>query len=554
MSTPLLLHGGDIVTMDVALPRAEAMLVRNGRIVAVGRDSEIVADLPSDSETFDLDGRCVIPGLIDAHAHMEREGLKDIRLSLAACRSHDDVLSRLAAAAAATPKGEWLVAMPPGTAPYYLDGPSALAEGRLPNRWEIDNVVPDHAVYIMAPFGSWSRVPTQSALNSLALERAGILQGTTSRCEGVEIVCEADGVPNGILIEHNERPSLEFDLLRSLPGFTWDERLEAVRRSMRVYNAAGTTSVYEGHGSYATSVALYQRLWEEQALSIRVSLTISPTWSDPDEARRIMRDWLGFARGRGLGDEWLRVSGVYIGFGGNECLCELVREALPDTGWAGFVEWCNDEDQYAALVALAAEFDLRVHTVILEDLGRVLPIFERLADRYPIESRRWVMEHVGQLAPSDYHRVRNLGLIVTTIPVYQLWKNGDEYFDAPNDGNEVAAHKSLLQAGIPVAIGSDNIPVSLFKAMAVTRQRCERVTGRCIGQDQKLDGMTALRTCTVEAARLSFEEGLKGSLTPGKLAGFVILSGDPTTMDAKSLESLVPEATVVGGAFVGSAR
>ena len=550
MSRPLFLCGADIVTMDAAAPRAEAMLVRGGRIVEVGGNDEIASDLPSGTETVDLEGRCVIPGLIDAHAHMEREGLKDIRISLAGARSLDDILSRVAAVAVSTPKGEWIVTMPVGTAPYYLDGPSALVEGRLPDRRELDEVAPDHAVYIMAPFGAWSRVPTHAALNTLALDRAGILQGSRARCDGVDIECDSDGVPSGIIVERNERPSLEFDLLKSLPGFTWRQRFEAIQRSMKIYNAAGTTSVYEGHGSYAMSVGLYQQLWEERKLSVRVSLTISPTWSNPDEARRIMRDWLGFARGRGLGDEWLRVSGVYIGFGGNACTSELMRESLPDTGWAGFVEWCNDEEQYAALVCLAAEFDLRVHTVILEDLGRVLPIFERLAERYPIARRRWVMEHVGQLAPSDYQRVRRLGLIITTIPVYQLWKNGDDYFDAPNEGNEVAAHKSLLEAGIPVAIGSDNIPVSLFRAMAVTRQRLENVTGRCIGPDQRLDGMAALRTCTIEAARLSFEEDLKGSLAPGKLADFSILSCNPTIVDDRTLETLKPDATVVDGRFV----
>ena len=78
----------------------------------------------------------------------------------------------------------------------------------------------------------------------------------------------------------------------------------------------------------------------------------------------------------------------------------------------------------------------------------MLSIFEGLAERYPIATRRWVMEHVGQLSPADHDRVRRLGLIVTTIPVYQLWKNGDEYFEAPNGGDEVAAHKSLMAAGV----------------------------------------------------------------------------------------------------------
>jgi len=488
--------------------------------------------------------------LIDAHAHMEREGLKDLRVSLAGARSLEDVLARIAAAVAQTPNGKWIVTMPVGTAPYYLDGPEALAERRLPNRDELDPITPDHPVYIMAPFGTWSRVPTQAALNSVALERSGILAGAEARCGGVEFECDSEGRLTGIVIERNERPTLEFDLLKDIPRFTWQQRLDAIRRSMTVYNAAGTTSVYEGHGSYAANIGLYQRLWEDRALSVRTSLTISPSWRDPEEAQRIMRDWLGFARGRGLGDEWLRVSGVYIGFGGNACMAELTRESLPDTGWAGFVEWCNDDAQYAALVALAAEFDLRVHTVILEDLGRVLPIFEELAERYPISQRRWVMEHVGQLAAAEYERVRNLGLVVTTIPVYQLWKNGDDYFQAPNNGDEVAAHSSLMAAGIPVAVGTDNIPVSLFKTMAVMRERRERASGRIIGPNQRFDGLEALKACTINAARLSFEEDIKGSLSPGKLADLVVLPEDPTVVEPAALEVLQPDATMVDGRFV----
>ena len=550
VAPPLLLRGGTIITMDDARPAAEAILIQEGSVAAVGRDAELTPQLPTGVEILDLEGRYVIPGLIDAHAHMEREGLKDIRLSLAGCRSIPEVLERIAAAAAETPVGEWIVTMPAGTAPYYLDGPLALAEQRLPNREELDRAAPKHPVYIMAPFGTWSRVPAKAALNSMALRVSGIEDGAEARCGGVEFERDPQGRLTGIVVETNERPTLEFDILKDVPRFTPQQRLDAIRRSMRVYNAAGTTSIYEGHGSYAASVANYQQLWEQKELTVRVSLTISPAWKDPQEARRIMQDWLGFARSRGLGDEWLRVSGVFIGFAGNACVAELTRESLPDTGWTGFVEWCNDEEQYAAMVALAAEFDLRVHTVILEDLGRVLPIFERLAERYPIASRRWVMEHVGQLAPADYARVRDLGIIVTTIPVYQLWKNGEVYFDAPNDGNEVAAHKSLMEAGVPVAIGTDNIPVSLFKTMAVTRQRQERDTGRVIGPNQKLDGISALKTCTINAARLSFEEDIKGSLAPGKLADLLVLADNPIVMEPEALNTLQPEATMVAGRFV----
>ncbi len=546
----LLLRHGRILTLSESQPQAQAMAIAEGRILAVGGDEEVSRLCGSGVRELDLEGRTVVPGLIDGHAHMEREGLKHIRLPLTGCRTLVEVLDRLAGAAACKPAGEWIVAMPVGTPPYYFDGPAVLEEGRLPNRWELDRAVPDHPVYIMAPFGTWSRVPTRAALNSRALALSGILEGAEARCGGVEFERDEAGRPNGIVIEHNERPTLEFDLLREVPQFSWYDRLEAVRRSMRYYNAAGTTSIYEGHGSYAASIALYQRLWERGDLTVRVSLTISPTWEEIDEAGRIMRDYLGFARGRGLGDEWLRVSGVFIGFGGNACIASLTREALPNTGWAGFVEWNNDAERYEALVTLAAEHDLRVHTVILENLGTVLPILEKLAERFPIRHRRWVMEHVGHLSAADHARVKALGLVCSTIPVYHLWKNGDEYFDAADEGNWVVPHRSLLRAGVPLAFGTDNIPISLFKSMAVARRRQERVTGRTIGPEQRLTGEEALQVCTLGAAHLSFEEGLKGSLEAGKLADLVVLPEDPTRCEAERLEDLPVLATMVGGRFV----
>ncbi len=552
MSARTLLTGGRILTMGARHGDADSLVVEGERVLAVGSMTD-VADAAAGARRIDLDGATVVPGLIDAHAHMEREGLKHTRLALKDARSIADVLATIAAAAAVTPKGEWIVTLPVGTPPYYFDGPQALAEGRMPDRFELDRVAPDHPVYIMGAFGTWSRVPTVAAVNSLALARSGLLDGGEGRCGGVVFERGSDGQPTGVIYEENERPTLEFDLLKDVPRFTWDTRLDALRRSMALYNAVGTTSIYEGHGSYSLSVGLYQRLWEQGELTVRTSLTVSPSWSGVEEAGRIMRDWLGFARGRGLGDRWLRVSGVFIGYGGKACTAALTREALPDTGWAGFVEWHNDLEAYRGLVTLAAQNDLRVHTVILENLGTVLPIFEDLATRYPIASRRWVMEHVGHLSPEDHARVKRLGIVVTTIPVYALWKNGDDYDGAPDDGNHVVPHRTLIDAGVPVAMGTDNIPISLFRCMAVCRTRTERVTGRVIGPKQRISGLEALRMCTVNAAHLSFEEHEKGRLEPGYLADLAVLSDDPTTMPAEDLEGIGVRATMVGGRFVHEA-
>ena len=138
----LVLTGGRVITMDPSSPSAEAVAVRNGRIMAVGTSDEINQLAGTKTESFNLDGLTVIPGFNDTHAHMDREGLKTQRTSLDGAQSIADILQRIAAVAAKTPAGEWIVTMPVGTPPCYFGGPETLAEGRMPTRQELDSVAP----------------------------------------------------------------------------------------------------------------------------------------------------------------------------------------------------------------------------------------------------------------------------------------------------------------------------------------------------------------------------------------------------------------------------
>jgi predicted amidohydrolase YtcJ len=545
-----LLAGGRVLTLDARSSVHEALAVAGDRVVAVGSRAEVTRAAPRPARVIELRGATVVPGLIDAHAHMEREGLKRLRLSLAGARSVGEVLDRIGGEARRRPKGDWIVTLPIGEPPFYFGGPAALAEGRLPTRGELDRVAPDHPVYVMGAFGTWGRPPTYAALNTRALALNGVSGATTPACSGVTIERDPSGEPTGVIVEANERPTIEFDLLPAVPRFSGSDRLAALRDSMRLYNAAGTTSVYEGHGSAPATLALYRTLWERGELSVRVSLVVSPTWADAGEAARVMRDWLGWARGRGLGDSWLRVSGIHVGLGGDRQIAALSRRVLPDTGWSGFVESANSLDEYRAYVRLAAEHDLRVHTVILDRLAEVLPVLEEVDATHPLAGRRWVMVHLGRLRPADVPRLRRLGLLVTTIPVYQLWKNGDEYLGEPDGGEHVVPHATLLEAGIPVAAGSDNIPYDLLHAMWAARARQERGTGRVLGPGQRLDGEQSLRLVTSHAASLSFEERVKGTLEPGKLADLAVLSEDPTRVAVDSLRDVQVLLTMVGGRIV----
>src|SRR5690606_9139766 len=179
----------------------------------------------------------IMPGFNDTHAHLDTEGLQHVHHSLAGVHSIADVQARIAAIAAKTLKGEWIVTMPIGEPPFYFGGPETLAERRMPNRHELDAAAPDHPVCILAPSGYWSLPPCHTALNSRALQLNGIDRNTKPRLAGLEISHDANGEPNGILIEHNLPEAMQLDLLPAVPRFTREDRKQAVRRAIAAYHA-----------------------------------------------------------------------------------------------------------------------------------------------------------------------------------------------------------------------------------------------------------------------------------------------------------------------------
>ena len=546
----LILTGGRIITMDATAPAAEAVAIQGGEIAAVGTNDEISALAGKETETIDVGGLTVIPGFNDTHAHMDREGLKAQRPSLEGAESIGDVLRHIAEAAAETPAGEWIVTMPVGTPPCYFGGLDTLAEGRMPTRQELDSVAPDHPVCIAGVFANWGAPPGYTALNSRALALNGIDRDTEPRCSGLEIEHDDSGEPTGVIVEHNQRPFIEFDLLPAVPRFGLRERIDGIGNSMRVYNAVGTTSVFEGHGLTAQTVAAYRELWEKSELTVRVALTLSPTWRDVAEARTIMRDWLGHARGRGMGDPWFWITGVHIAYGGETTVADLARQDLPNTGWSGFVEQAVSQSDFRDYCMAAAEYDLRVHTIAGDDLRDLIPALVEVGERYPIGERRWVIEHIGRARQEDLETLKQLGVQVTTIPTYFVWKGGGWYTDDPDFGDSVVAHRSMLDLGIPVAAGTDNIPYDPFFTLWVMTTRHERHENRVLGPNQRISGMEALDLLTARGARLTFEEGKKGALSPGQYADIAVLSDDPTSMDPETLRDLRCHLTIAGGKIV----
>ena len=217
-STTIFLNG-KVAALGPGYRIHQGLAVQGRRILAVGSDSEMRALQTPDSEVIDLRGRVLIPGIIDIHAHMDREGLKRSGISLEGARSIPDIMAIIEREVDNANPGEWVVTMPIGDPPNYADMPESLAEGRFPTRWDLDQVSPDNPVYIRGIWTPWNVPPSVAVANSRALQLAGIDRHTKEPDSSVTIVRDDAGEPTGVLMDSAQFPSLEFTLMKVVPLF-----------------------------------------------------------------------------------------------------------------------------------------------------------------------------------------------------------------------------------------------------------------------------------------------------------------------------------------------
>lgn len=546
----VVLHNGKVLTMADDGVVQQAMAISGESIQAVGSDRDMLALSDPGTEVIDLQGRTAIPGIIDIHAHMDREGLKRACPSLEGLRSIDEILAAVKLLVDQASPGEWVVTMPVGDQPSYLDVPQCLQEGRYPNRWELDRVSPNNPVYIRGIWTPWNVPPSVAVANSLALRLAGIDRDTPSPDSSVTIDKDANGEPTGILMDTARFPSLEFTLMKVVPRFTHSQRVQALEESMGLYNSVGVTGTYEGHGVAPEVLRAYKELWDAGRMTVRSHLVLSPAWKSVKEAAQEMDRWGHSASGAGYGDDMLRISGYYLQYRGGRYTSRARSAELPYTGWAGFAQGYNPPGRYRRLVKLAAQHNLRVNTIVREGLDEVLSIFEEVHRDTPIDDRRWILAHVRETTASQLDRIRKLGLVLETIPLTELWLRGRPLADNPKAAALAVPHQTYLELGVPFGFGTDNKPFNPFMTLwsAVTRQ--ERHTGKVLAPDQCLNRLEALKAFALGGAYFSFDEERRGSLVPGKLADLAVLSDDPLTVPDDEIPGLHSLLTMVGGQVV----
>jgi predicted amidohydrolase YtcJ len=552
----LVLKNAQVITVDARSSIAEAIAIAGDKILAVGPDAAMAAHTAPSTRVLDMKKRTVLPGLTDGHAHMDREALRNIFPSLGHTKSIKDIQDRVAELARGKKPGEWIVTMPVGEPPYYFGMPEGLAEKRWPTRQELDVAAPNNPVFIRSIWGYWrGTFPLVSCANTDALKRAGITRDTISPVPSLTIQKDGNGDPTGVFIEQEFAPIAELVWFRDAARFTDADRLRALPESAKLYHGFGTTSVFEGHGIASEVLRVYRKVHHEGALTMRSTLALSANWSAAGGAPLgpFVEAWLGWLGEPGMGDDVLKMGGLYVQEGRSPA--DDVRAAAggPYTGWAGFNSNHGlPREQLKELLRHCARNDIRPTSIAGGGGIGILDLYEEVDREIPLKGRRWVISHINVVTPRDLERIARLGLVLTTHTNNYLYKSLATTAGKmkPEQYDEIVPLNALREAGVTASLATDNTPISLWYPVQQAVARKDFRTGQMFGEKQALSRMEALCCATANGAYLTFDESKKGSLEAGKYADLVVPSTDPLTVAEDKLAGTTALMSMIGGKIV----
>ena len=523
----LILRNGLVLTMDPRQPRAGAVAIAGEHLVAVGPDAEVAALAGRGTKLVDLGGKTVTPGFIDAHCHPAYSGRRHLRFIDCDLRSIRAIQDAVRERASKTAPGEWVVGF------KYDD--TKTAERRFITREDLDAAAPDHPVYISHRGGHTGYV------NSLALAKAGITESSPDPQGGKFLRDPETGRLNGRLLE---RAAELYET--SIPAFgttTREEDRAAVRLITRMFAQAGITSSTDAFGT-PDDLRAYQDAREAGELSTRISCMIGYPHLDTMIASGVRT---------GFGDDWVRVGGMKQTCDGSisERTARLSEPYVGRPADFGMIVADADELYGYARKAHEAGWQLGTHANGDVAIGMVCDLYERLQREMPRRDPRYRIEHCTVVTDALVARMRSLGAIPTPFASY-VYFHGEKMPEYGEERlNRMFALRSFIDAGIRPTMGSD-YPPGPYEPMMALQSMVTRtdIDGHVWGPRQRITVEEALRVCTLYGAYASYEEHLKGSLEPGKLADLVVLGRDPLAEDASSLVTIPVERTMVGGRWV----
>lgn len=527
----LVLRNGKVITVDDAVPDGEAVAIQGDKILAVGSDSAISEYIGPATEVIDLDGQLAIPGFIDSHGHFLGVGAAKMQLDLMSVANWDEIVSMVADAVAETEPGQIIRGrgwhqekwdrVPPGN----IDG--------LPTHHTLSAVSPDNPVILTHASGH------ASFANAKAMEMAGITSETPDP-DGGEIVHDADGNPIGAFRERAQ--GLLGAAYENAPPS--DPRRQAELAAEEALSK-GVTTFHDAGVGFGT-VDLYKQMVDDGALGIRLWVMIR---QPNDRLAENLADY----RMVGYGDDRLTVRAIKVSADGalgphGAWLLEPYSDLPTSTGLnTGPIDALHE----TARLAVENDFQLCVHAIGDRANREVLDVYQSAFEANPDRSGlRWRIEHSQHLHPDDIPRFSELGVIAAMQGIHCT---SDGPWVVPRLGEQRAREgayvwRTLWDLGTVIANGTD-APVEDVDPIASYYATVSRVMpdGNVFYGEQRLTRMEALQTYTIKAAYAGFEEDIKGSLTPGKLADITVLSQDILTIPEDEIPATEVVYTIVGG-------
>ena len=529
LAPDLIIVNAAVRTMDASQPTAEAVAISGNRISAVGTSAGLRALAGPKTRLVDAGRKSVLPGFNDAHVHWLSGGYSITTVDLRAPSSQEEFTRRIAEFARKIPKGRWIL----GGDWDHEKFPGA----PLPTREWIDAATPEHPVFV-------TRLDGHMALaNSLALKLAGVTRATPEVAGGV-IVRGGSGEPTGILKDS------AMDLVdRKVPARSWDENYAACLAATEHAARLGVTSVQDM--STGDDVNLYQYMLERGELKTRIY------------GMRSIVSWevLGKTGVRGaFGNQWLRIGGLK-GFadgslGSTTALFFEPYNDAPDTRGLLFDQMLPEGIMLQRVEAADKRgLHVMIHAIGDEANFQILEIFKQVAEKNGARDRRLRIEHAQHIRLADIKRFGSQKVIASMQPYHCAddgrWCNKRI---GPERSKGTYAFRSLLDSGAVLAFGSDWTvaplnPMEGLKA-AVTRQTLDGKNPNGWVPEQKITLEEAIRAYTVGSAYAEFQDQVKGSLTPGKLADLVLLDCDIFKIEPAQIDKVKVVMTLVDGKVV----
>jgi predicted amidohydrolase YtcJ len=537
------LINGRIITVDRNFSVAEAVAIRDGRIIATG-DTETILDLKDDStEVIDLRGHAVIPGLDEGHGHPIGASLSELVEPIPDVHTIADVLHWIAQEAARKKKGEWII-----HPKFFI---TRLSDMRQMTKRELDSVAPDNPVFLNGSYGG--------LINSKAIAVSGL-----NRRKHPGILRDAKTQePSGLI----RRSAFGLLALPERRSFTAIEKYDALKALFHRYNSIGITSVCSGGGTQE-ELKTFEALKANGDLSVRVFHNIIVPF-DMNLSVAEMRDALKrMGVKTGDGDEWVKVGALKVVLDGgmltgtaflNEPWGRNARDiyGINDPNYRG--ELFYSKNQLINLITAGAEagWKLTAHVTGGGGVDTLLAAYEAVNASIPIRDRRFSIIHGNFYSADAINKMAAMNIYADMQPAW-FFKDTDLLSKVLGSKRITTFHpyRALIDAGIVINGGSDHMvkvdpntsinPYNPFIAMwSVVTRKTEK--GMVFNPEQAISRAEALKMYTINNALASFEEDVKGSIEQGKFADLVVLSNDILTCPADSIKEITPLLTMVNG-------